>query len=152
MGWKEGQGLGRSQQGLVEPIQCELREHKLGVGKVEQDDFYTDAENIVRKQLEIEIEETEEVRKRREEEAKRELKVQTELKDIKQVFYCDVCDKQYTSIKDYEAHIVSYEHGHRKRFKEMKEMERSRGRDDRLKQRAKCVELLQLVNLLFVHH
>jgi hypothetical protein len=65
MGWK-GKGLGKDEQGIVEPIKAGVRDAKLGVGKQEQDDFYTAEENIQRKKLEVELEETEEQAKKRE--------------------------------------------------------------------------------------
>lgn len=52
--------------GIVEPIKAGPRDAKLGVGKQEQDDFYTAEENIHRKKLEVEVEETEEQAKKRE--------------------------------------------------------------------------------------
>jgi len=35
-----------------------------------------------------------------------------------------VCDKRYTKVKEFENHLSSYDHHHRKRFKEMKEAEK----------------------------
>lgn len=52
--------------GIVEPIKAGVRDAKLGVGKQEQDDFYTAEENIHRKKLDVEVEETEELAKKRE--------------------------------------------------------------------------------------
>lgn len=65
MGWR-GKGLGKNEQGIVEPIKAGVRDAKLGVGKQEQDDFYTAEENIHRKKLDVEVEETEELAKKRE--------------------------------------------------------------------------------------
>lgn len=65
MGWK-GKGLGKDEQGITEPIKSGIRDSKLGVGKQEQDDFFTAEENIQRKKLDIELEETEETAKKRE--------------------------------------------------------------------------------------
>ncbi|GMP39777.1 hypothetical protein CsSME_00010480 [Camellia sinensis var. sinensis] len=65
MGWK-GKGLGKDEQGIIEPIKSGIRDSKLGVGKQEQDDFFTAEENIQRKKLDIELEETEEIAKKRE--------------------------------------------------------------------------------------
>ena len=52
--------------GITEPIKSGIRDAKLGLGKQEQDDFFTAEENIQRKKLDIELEETEEVAKKRE--------------------------------------------------------------------------------------
>lgn len=52
--------------GIVEPIKSGIRDPRLGVGKQEEDDFFTAEENIQRKKLEVELEETEEHAKKRE--------------------------------------------------------------------------------------
>ncbi|XP_068660082.1 uncharacterized protein [Aristolochia californica] len=132
MGWK-GKGLGKDEQGIVEPIKAGMRDPKLGVGKQEQDDFFTAEENVQRKKLDIEMEETEEQLKKREVIAEREQKIQTEVKEIRKAFYCDLCNKQYKLAMEFEVHLSSYDHNHRKRFKEMREMHGSTSRDDRQK-------------------
>ncbi|KAJ8439259.1 hypothetical protein Cgig2_030194 [Carnegiea gigantea] len=131
MGWK-GKGLGKNEQGITEPIKSGIRDPKLGIGKQEEDDYFTAEENIQRRKLDIEVEETEEVAKKREVMAEREQKIQTEVKEIRKVFFCDLCNKQYKLAMEFEAHLSSYDHNHRKRFKEMREMHGS-NRDDRLK-------------------
>lgn len=65
--------------------------------------------------------------------AEREQKIQSEVKEIRKVFYCDLCNKQYKLAIEFEAHLSSYDHNHRKRFKEMRDMHGSSSRDDRLK-------------------
>lgn len=130
MGWK-GKGLGKDEQGITEPIKAGIRDPKLGVGKQEQDDFFTAEENVQRKKLDIEVEETQELAKKREVIAEREQKIQTEVKEIKKVFYCNLCNKQYKLAIEFEGHLSSYDHNHRKRFKEMREMHGSSSRDDR---------------------
>ncbi|XP_020672365.1 G patch domain-containing protein 8 isoform X5 [Dendrobium catenatum] len=132
MGWK-GKGLGKDEQGIVEPIKAGIRDPKLGVGKQEQDDFFTAEENVQRRRLEVELEETEELAKKREVIAEREQKIQTEVKEIKKVFFCNLCNKQYKLAVEFEAHLSSYDHNHRKRFKEMRDMRASSSRDDRQK-------------------
>lgn len=52
--------------GIIEPIRSGIRDAKLGIGKQEEDDFFTAEENIQRRKLEIELEETEEHVKKRE--------------------------------------------------------------------------------------
>ncbi|KAK9920085.1 hypothetical protein M0R45_028647 [Rubus argutus] len=132
MGWK-GKGLGKDEQGIVEPIKSGIRDPKLGVGKQEEDDYFTAEENIQRRKLDVEMDETEEHAKKREVLAEREQKIQTEVKEIRKVFYCDLCNKQYKLAVEFEAHLSSYDHNHRKRFKEMKEMHGTSSRDDRKK-------------------
>ncbi|CAM8963061.1 unnamed protein product [Rhodiola kirilowii] len=130
MGWK-GKGLGKDEQGIVEPIRSGIRDPKLGIGKQEEDEYFTSEENIQRKKLEIELEETEEHVKKREVIAEREQKIQTEVKEIRKTFYCDLCHKQYKLAIEFEGHLSSYDHNHRKRFKQMKEMHGTSSRDDR---------------------
>lgn len=65
--------------------------------------------------------------------AEREQKIQTEVKEIRKVFYCELCNKQYKLAVEFEAHLSSYDHNHRKRFKEMREMHGTSTRDDRQK-------------------
>ncbi|CAA7398610.1 unnamed protein product [Spirodela intermedia] len=132
MGWK-GKGLGKDEQGIIEPIRAGIRDPKLGVGKQEQDDFFTSEENVQRRKLEIEVEETEEHARKREVLAERELKIESEVKEIKKVFFCNLCNKQYKLAIEFETHLSSYDHNHRKRFKEMKEMHGASSRDDRQK-------------------
>ncbi|WRX25329.1 G-patch domain - like 10 [Theobroma cacao] len=178
MGWK-GKGLGKDEQGITEPIRSGIRDPKLGIGKQEEDDFFTAEENIQRRKLDIEVEETEEHAKKREKAAysiyvclligmvyhrgtstsealvnfmqfllpggfycllrahyenpEREQKIQTEVKEIRKVFYCELCNKQYKLAMEFEVHLSSYDHNHRKRFKEMREMHGSSSRDDRQK-------------------
>ena len=43
----------------------------------------------------------------------------------RKAFYCDLCQKGYARMNEYEAHEGSYDHQHKKRLKEMKEMQRS---------------------------
>lgn len=65
--------------------------------------------------------------------AEREQKIQSEVKEIRKVFFCELCNKQYKLAMEFEAHLSSYDHNHRKRFKEMKEMYSASSRDDRQK-------------------
>uniref|UniRef100_A0A1D1ZHQ3 Zinc finger protein 804A n=1 Tax=Anthurium amnicola TaxID=1678845 RepID=A0A1D1ZHQ3_9ARAE len=65
--------------------------------------------------------------------AERELKIQSEVKEIKKAFFCSLCNKQYKLAMEFEVHLSSYDHNHRKRFKEMKEMHATSSRDDRQK-------------------
>lgn len=62
--------------------------------------------------------------------AEREQKIQTEVKEIKKVFYCDLCNKQYKLAMEFEVHLSSYDHNHRKVF---------------------CPYLGILLNFIFIH-
>lgn len=68
MGWK-GRGLGRSEDGITEPVRGGVEAGlRIGLGKQQQDDFYTAADNVSRRQLEVELQacEPEERTRRRE--------------------------------------------------------------------------------------
>uniref|UniRef100_A0ACD5UX72 Uncharacterized protein n=1 Tax=Avena sativa TaxID=4498 RepID=A0ACD5UX72_AVESA len=154
MGWK-GKGLGKNEQGILEPIKAGIRDAKLGVGKQEQDDFFTSEDNVQRKRLNVELEETEEHVKKREVTAEREQKICSEVKEIQKTFFCSLCNKQYKLAHEFESHLSSYDHNHRKRFKEMREMQSSSNsnRDDRQKreQQREEKELAKFAQLADAH-
>lgn len=39
-------------------------------------------------------------------------------------FYCELCEKGYARMNEFEAHESSYDHQHKKRLKEMKQMQK----------------------------
>ncbi|KAL5582697.1 hypothetical protein UlMin_015139 [Ulmus minor] len=94
-----------------------IRDPKLGIGKQKEDDYFTSEENIQQRKLDIELEEADENTKKR----KRSRKYARNL-------------KQYKLAMEFEAHLSSYNHNCRKRFKEMREMHGMSSRDDRQKQ------------------
>ncbi|KAK6911710.1 LOW QUALITY PROTEIN: G-patch domain, partial [Dillenia turbinata] len=122
MGWK-GRVLGR----MNKPIKSGIRDAKLGVGKQVEDDYFTAEENIQRRRLNVEVEETEE-HARKWESVSRKFKLRNP-----EGLLCDLCNKQYKLAMEFEAHLSSYDHNHRKRFKEMREMHGTSSRDDREK-------------------
>jgi len=46
--------------------------------------------------------------------AERENKIQSEVKEIHRVFYCELCNKQYKLATEFEVHLSSYDHNHKK--------------------------------------
>ena len=114
----------------------------MGVGKQEEEDYYHITSTSRRKALDSEkfAEETEEERKRREvlkswflihwsrehlltcflhlksfqDKVQKQETLKKELNTIKAAFYCALCDKQYNRISEYEVHLSSYDHNHRK--------------------------------------
>uniref|UniRef100_A0A0E0KM74 G-patch domain-containing protein n=1 Tax=Oryza punctata TaxID=4537 RepID=A0A0E0KM74_ORYPU len=145
MGWK-GKGLGKNEQGITEPIKAGIRDAKLGVGKQEQDDFFTSEDNVQRKKLNIELEETEEHIKKRENASRKYV--------VRSRRYGSLCNKQYKLAHEFESHLSSYDHNHRKRFKEMREMQSSSSsRDDRQKreQQREEKELAKFAQLADAH-
>ncbi|RHZ59947.1 hypothetical protein Glove_360g34 [Diversispora epigaea] len=126
MGWKAGEGLGSSQQGRKVPIRIDTKSDSLGVGKLEEENYYHATSTAKRKALDSEkiAEETEEERIKRQSKVQKLESIKKELETINAAFYCPLCDKQYTKITEYETHLSSYDHNHRKRFKEMNKSSR----------------------------
>jgi hypothetical protein len=52
-----------------------------------------------------------------------EQKVKEEVTELKRTFYCDVCHKQYEKAMEFEQHLSSYDHHHKKRLQEMRKIE-----------------------------
>eukprot|EP01117_Protostelium_nocturnum_P009050 TRINITY_DN3246_c0_g1_i4.p1 TRINITY_DN3246_c0_g1~~TRINITY_DN3246_c0_g1_i4.p1 ORF type:complete len:162 (-),score=32.57 TRINITY_DN3246_c0_g1_i4:140-625(-) len=120
MGWNREGGLGKKEEGIIEPIRLGMTLGKLGVGKMKEDDQYT--ENLKRPEMAIETVETQEMAQKREILVEKQSKLEDELIRIKDTFRCDLCSKQYTNAMEYQQHLDSYDHNHKKRFIEMKQM------------------------------
>jgi hypothetical protein len=124
-------------EGIVDPIRINPPVAKLGLGKQEEDDEYAKKAAQKRKELESEKEVTQEVVKKREDKLTKEKQIKEELVEINKVFFCQLCNKQYSKIMEYETHLSSYDHNHKKviefllshieqRFQDMKQMEKMR--------------------------
>lgn len=149
MGWKVGQGLGSLQQGRKEPIRIDIKSDSLGVGKLEEENYYHSTSTARRKALDSEkiAEETEEERVQRQNKVQKQESIKKELETINAAFYCALCDKQYTKISEYETHLSSYDHNHRKRFKEMKESNRPTAKLDRKREKERKREEKELARM-----
>jgi len=97
---------------------------RLGLGKKEEDDTYSSKAAQKRKEMESEKQETEKIVKKREDKVTKEKQIKEELDEINKVFYCKLCSKQYSKITEYETHLSSYDHNHKKRFQDMKQKEK----------------------------
>ncbi|KAI7895886.1 uncharacterized protein EV154DRAFT_494071 [Mucor mucedo] len=127
MGWTAGRGLGSRGQGRVDPIRIELKDDALGVGKAREFDTNHIESTSKRKALDSEkqMDESEIQRTEREYRAEKKQAIEKELQQVKRVFYCELCDKQYKKVSEYDQHLQSYDHHHKKRFKDMKETARN---------------------------
>ncbi|GAN11684.1 G patch domain-containing protein 8-like [Mucor ambiguus] len=127
MGWQAGRGLGSQGQGRIDPIRIELKDDSLGVGKAEEYTTTHVSTTAKRKALDSEkqLEETEIQKIERQYQVEKKQAIAQELKEVKKAFYCELCDKQYKNISEYEQHLQSYDHHHKKRFKDMKENTRN---------------------------
>ena len=45
--------------------------------------------------------------------------VQTEISTTLRAFYCELCDKQFQNVAQYDEHTNSYAHHHKARFRDM---------------------------------
>jgi len=127
MGWKENTGLGKNAEGIVDPIRLNQNSLKLGLGKEGEVEHYTS--NIKRKEMESETELTEEQLVKHQEKMEKE----NQIKEMNKVFYCQLCNKQYKKVQDYEIHLDSLDHNHKKRFQEMKQWDKTRNPQNKAK-------------------
>lgn len=103
-------------QGRVDPVRIDVKEDVIGIGKAQEEQAYHESSTAKRKALgsEKQLEETEEERQQRESKAEKQQLIAEELKQVKRAFYCELCDKQYSKIAEYEQHLQSYDHHHKK--------------------------------------
>ncbi|KAJ8251790.1 hypothetical protein GJAV_G00225470 [Gymnothorax javanicus] len=138
-GWKLGQGLGKSMQGRTDPVPIVLKYDVMGMGRMEMELDYAEDATEKRRVLEVEKEDTEELRQKYKDYAEKEKAIAKALEDLRANFYCELCDKQYQKHQEFDNHINSYDHAHKQRLKELKQREfarnvSSRSRKDERKQ------------------
>ncbi|KAJ3031593.1 UNVERIFIED_CONTAM: G patch domain-containing protein 8 [Siphonaria sp. JEL0065] len=124
MGWQAGSGLGKEgRKGRVDPVPFIHKADKEGVGKVEETEEKHVESTRTRKALESEVlaAETEEQRAKREIAVSESERIKEEIKAVTRAFYCELCDKQYVKISEFEMHLSSYDHNHKQRFKDMQQ-------------------------------
>ncbi|EKM60892.1 uncharacterized protein PHACADRAFT_190019 [Phanerochaete carnosa HHB-10118-sp] len=121
LGWTEGQPLGLSSEGRVDPIPFVLKNDFTGLGKVNQDVKMIESTVSQRRGLDSERQtrETEEQRKAREETVAKRDAVKTEISNVLRAFYCELCEKQFQTVGQYDEHTNSYAHHHKARFRDM---------------------------------
>ncbi|CAK7203807.1 hypothetical protein SEUCBS139899_006555 [Sporothrix eucalyptigena] len=57
-------------------------------------------------------------------------------REARRAFFCELCQKGYTRMNEYESHLSSYDHAHKQRMKDMKAMVR----DPSVAERARRLE------------
>ncbi|KAF8624892.1 hypothetical protein AX15_005760 [Amanita polypyramis BW_CC] len=121
LGWVEGQPLGLSGDGRVDPVPFYVKNDLTGLGKTSQDVRMIETTVAQRRGLDSERQrkETEEQRKAREEHVARRTALQSEISSTLRPFYCTLCDKQFKTVTQYDEHTNSYAHHHKARLKDM---------------------------------
>ncbi|GJE85945.1 C2H2-type domain-containing protein [Phanerochaete sordida] len=121
LGWVEGQPLGLSGEGRVDPVPFVLKNDFTGLGKANQDVKMIESTVSQRRELDSERQtrETEEQRRVREESVAKRDAVKTEISNVLRAFYCELCDKQFQTVGQYDEHTNSYAHHHKARFRDM---------------------------------
>ena len=91
--------------GIIAPISAHSSEGAVGLGKqVEYEEAIVDATKE-RRRLDVEVEQTEEVKRRRTENASRETALETDLKQMNREFFCEICDKQYKTVTEVHPNL-----------------------------------------------
>ncbi|KAF8971565.1 hypothetical protein BDZ97DRAFT_1651334 [Flammula alnicola] len=121
LGWVEGQPVGLSGDGRVDPIPFHVKSDLTGLGKTSQDVRMIETTVSQRRGLDSERQqrESEEQRKLREDTVARKSALESEISSTLRAFYCTLCDKQFKNVAQYDEHTNSYAHHHKARFKDM---------------------------------
>lgn len=142
MGWKQGTGLGRAEQGRLDPVGVSEKREMAGLGRMAFELQMAQDTTEHRRLLESEMvvtyapEKVEELKQKWKGEAERAEAIKANLKEVRKVFLCELCNKQYTKVSEYDNHLSSYDHHHTKRLKELREREKAQKRGGK-KKRAK---------------
>ncbi|KAI0085639.1 hypothetical protein BDY19DRAFT_964910 [Irpex rosettiformis] len=127
LGWIEGQPLGLSADGRVDPVPFVMKNDFTGLGKTTQDVRMIETTVSQRRELDSErqTKETENQRKTREENVAKRHAVQSEISSVLRPFYCELCDKQFQNVAQYDEHTNSYAHHHKARLRDMQAAQRA---------------------------
>ncbi|CAK7266823.1 hypothetical protein SEPCBS119000_002227 [Sporothrix epigloea] len=55
-------------------------------------------------------------------------------REARRAFFCELCQKGYTRMNEFESHLSSYDHAHKQRLKDMKAMQRDPAVAERARQ------------------
>ncbi|PCH33447.1 hypothetical protein WOLCODRAFT_160076 [Wolfiporia cocos MD-104 SS10] len=127
MGWVEGQPLGLTGDGRIDPVPFYVKNDLTGLGKTSQDVRMIETTVSQRRELDSErqTKETEEQRKAREDSVAKRAAVQSEISTTLRAFYCELCEKQFQNVAQYDEHTNSYAHHHKARFRDMQAAQRA---------------------------
>nr|XP_057904643.1 G patch domain-containing protein 8 isoform X2 [Doryrhamphus excisus]XP_057904644.1 G patch domain-containing protein 8 isoform X2 [Doryrhamphus excisus]XP_057904645.1 G patch domain-containing protein 8 isoform X2 [Doryrhamphus excisus] len=127
-------------QGRTDPVPIILKYDVMGMGRMEMEMDYAEDATEKRRVLEVEKEETEELRQKYKDQMEKEKAIAKALEDLRANFYCELCDKQYTKHQEFDNHINSYDHAHKQRLKELKQREFARNVSSRSRKGGKKQE------------
>ncbi|KAL0575025.1 hypothetical protein V5O48_006926 [Marasmius crinis-equi] len=132
MGWSEGQPLGLSGDGRVDPIPFQMKSDSTGIGKSSQDARMIESTVSQRREMDSERQqkESEEQRQAREDAVARRTALASEISDTLKAFYCSLCDKQFQNVAQYDEHTNSYAHHHKARFRDMQASARMKPQEE----------------------
>ncbi|XP_030076228.1 G patch domain-containing protein 8 isoform X2 [Microcaecilia unicolor] len=135
--------------GRTDPIPIVVKYDVMGMGRMEMELDYAEDATERRRVLEVEKEDTEELRQKYKDYMDKEKAIAKALEDLRANFYCELCDKQYQKHQEFDNHINSYDHAHKQRLKDLKQREfarnvSSRSRKDEKKQEKALRRLLEL--------
>ncbi|KAJ6519583.1 hypothetical protein C8R45DRAFT_951981 [Mycena sanguinolenta] len=121
LGWVEGQPLGVSGEGRVDPIPFQIKRDSTGLGTWTQDVRMIESTVASRREMDSEklAKETEEQRRAREDQVARRTALESQISTTIKAFYCELCEKQFKTVVAYTEHTNSYAHHHKARFKDM---------------------------------
>ncbi|KAJ7275283.1 hypothetical protein B0H12DRAFT_1006470, partial [Mycena haematopus] len=121
LGWVEGQPLGVSGEGRIDPIPFQIKRDSTGLGKWTQDVRMIETTVSQRREMDSEkmTKETEEQRRAREDLVARRTALESEISTTIKAFYCELCEKQFKTVVAYTEHTNSYAHHHKARFRDM---------------------------------
>ncbi|XP_077415046.1 G patch domain-containing protein 8 isoform X2 [Vanacampus margaritifer] len=126
--------------GRTDPVPIILKYDVMGMGRMEMEMDYAEDATEKRRVLEVEKEETEELRQKYKDQIEKEKAIAKALEDLRANFYCELCDKQYTKHQEFDNHINSYDHAHKQRLKELKQREFARNVSSRSRKGGKKKE------------
>ncbi|KAK4052838.1 hypothetical protein OIV83_002125 [Microbotryomycetes sp. JL201] len=141
LGWTQGRGLGKDLQGRVEPIDPKDNSAMLGLGKARMDTRSKPAQESskalgsqerrrINEKRDWQVAERAQklisIRSPDSERAAHVAQVKADVAASLDKFRCDICDKAYANVSQYNEHLNSYDHHHRARAVATKQAEKER--------------------------